>query len=90
MSKSSGGIDLDAILDQALEDFEADELTTKASKVEDSHAEGSVQERERERLMQEQHLASLMAGMTDERFGSTLQSTLKSLSQTSEGNENGV
>eukprot|EP01038_Epipyxis_sp_PR26KG_P010701 gene10701-14368_t len=87
-------MDLDSILDQALDDFEEQELLDKVEKTsrpntssnnskqfQNSNAKGSSYE---EQIKMQQLLSSIQ----DPSYGPVLQNTLKSLSNTSEGAEN--
>jgi len=81
--------DLDAILDQALDDFEEQELSDKAGQLAAAHdtkKEDEVDPRE-EAERNAEHMHNLLREMEDPRYGSVLQNTLKSLSQTKEGSE---
>ena len=84
--------DLDAILNQALDDFEEQELAEKLVQVEqDAARERAVAEqeqRENERRANRDEMESLMNSLQDPTYGPTLQATLKNLSDTSGGNEN--
>eukprot|EP01032_Pedospumella_encystans_P020702 gene20702-23512_t len=79
-------VDLDDLLDQALDDFAEQELNDKLEKAEREGKEAEEQlhiqsERERNRA----HMDQLMGSLDDPKYGKTLQSTLQSLSATSEG-----
>jgi len=79
-------VDLDDLLDQALDDFAEQELNDKLEKAEREGKEAEEQlhiqsERERNRA----HMDHLMGSLDDPKYGKTLQSTLQSLSSTSEG-----
>jgi peroxin-19 len=80
-------VDLDLILDQALDDFEEQELEENTEKA--LQGDKNEEEDEEAKKMEEaERMRQLMEGMNDPRFGDTLQSTLRSLSKTNEGNQN--
>jgi hypothetical protein len=75
-------MDLDTILDQALDEFEEQEMTEKISKAESS-VDKNASKTENENFKMDQ----LMASMHDLSYGKSLQSTLKVLSTNAEGNQ---
>ena len=92
----SGGVDLDAILDQALDEFEAVENEKKAQQLmksggnidEGDHVDAIAQKSPHKiRLEQARSMEEVMKGLEDPKFGQTLHDTLKSLSTTAEGSE---
>lgn len=84
--------DLDAILDQALDEFEEQELRDKLASVQQANDDVEDAERkqqaEREAALERQRMEELMATMQDPSYGDVLQNTLKSLSGTQEGVRN--
>ena len=85
---------LDSLLDDALDEFEAMEMQRKVEEqsakanAAKKKAEMTEQKRkEQERLVRAEELQRLLRGVEDPSFGPTVQSTLKSLSTTAEGNE---
>mmetsp|Transcript_12481 Transcript_12481/g.17126 ORF Transcript_12481/g.17126 Transcript_12481/m.17126 type:complete len:314 (+) Transcript_12481:2-943(+) len=83
-------MDLDSILDQALDDFEEQELqekTAAASSSTSHQRDGEIDanDLEAERIQGQAQLASFLQSLQDPSYGKTLQNTLKSLSSTSEG-----
>jgi len=78
-------MDLDDILNQALDDFEEQEIKDKVSQQGEVNKEdhGEEDERGKSRAQMEE----MMAGLADPKYGKSLQTTLKSLSGTSEGVE---
>ena len=86
---------LDAILDQALDDFEEMELADKADKLakekegresnESNTNNDHVTESEEEKVKAMEHMQNLISELNNPNYGETLQTTLKSLSQTKEG-----
>ena len=79
-------MDLDAILDQALDDFEDQEVDKQAREVAEA-SKGLDAEKAIEEVRRKNELMKMMASMQDPNYGETLQSTLKQLSGTSEGVE---
>ena len=85
--------DLDDILDQALDDFDEQEIKTKVNNVsnnldetdEAKNDEFSTEQQQRDEL---EYMRKLLSEMENPTYGETLQNTLKSLSTTQEGNEN--
>lgn len=84
--------DLDDILNQAINDFDEQELSEQVARAEKEGTTtdefGNEQEILNERERSRAHMEELMAGLSDPIYGKSLQSTLKSLSSTSEGVEN--
>lgn len=84
--------DLDAILNQALDDFEEEQLAEKLAKVEEEAAAEQAQAEqdraEAERRANRDQMNDLMNSLQDPSYGPTLQATLKNLSDTSGGIEN--
>jgi peroxin-19 len=84
--------DLDAILDSALDDFEEqalqEKLLAETKAHQDAESEHQLQMEELEKLEAQKQMQDLLASLQDPKYGDTLQSTLKSLSQTSQGIEN--
>lgn len=85
-------MDLDAILDQALDDFEELKL---AEKVREEESQGTDPDDEERRLLMEQaknegaqRMEDLLSSLQNPEYGDSLRSTLKSLSGTSEGIQN--
>lgn len=78
---------LDAILDDALDDFEEQEMQDKITQMGDKNDEMAA-DAEAERIHDMEKMQDMMAQLNDPQFGHVLQSTLKSLSTTSEGIEN--
>jgi hypothetical protein len=79
--------DLDSILDDALDDFERQEMEEKARYITsslDSSASNHMNS-EMERKEEIEKMKGLLEQMNDPSFGPTLQTTLQSLSSTSEG-----
>ncbi len=81
---------LDSILEQALDDFEEQDLAEKVLRTErkDESNEDLAREQERERLINKVKMETMMGTLQDPTYGPTLQNTLKSLSTTTEGVEN--
>ncbi len=81
--------ELDSILDQALDDFEEQDLAEKVLKAEqkDDTSEQMQQELEKEKLANRVKMESMMSTLQDPTYGPTLQNTLRSLSTTTEGVE---
>lgn len=77
---------MDTLLDQSLDDFDEESLSVRAAAVEKPDDDG-IRNKEDERLLQEARMEQLLAGMNDPTFGPTLQTTLRSLSKTTEGNQ---
>jgi hypothetical protein len=85
---ADGGTDLDALLDQALDDFEDQELKNKAADLQADHDEEEANKKARDReALNVEKLQELLANMEDKRFGHTLSTTMKDLSGTSQGND---
>ena len=80
--------ELDAILDQALDEFEEMELNEKADQLakekEGKEKVGEV-DTEEDKKKSLENMQNLLSEMEDPRYGETLQNTLRSLSQTKEG-----
>mmetsp|Transcript_5603 Transcript_5603/g.5795 ORF Transcript_5603/g.5795 Transcript_5603/m.5795 type:complete len:320 (-) Transcript_5603:18-977(-) len=92
-SKKAAVTDLDSILDQALDDFDEQELNTKVQNVaknrdEDQPDDGTSLSSEEQRIAELENMRKLLSELDNPSFGPTLQNTLKSLSTTSEGNAN--
>jgi hypothetical protein len=85
MSRSTN--DLDRLLDDALDDFERQEMEEKTQYITSSLDSSSSHQMnsEIERKEEIEKMRGLLDQMNDPRFGSTLQTTLQSLSSTSEG-----
>jgi hypothetical protein len=81
--------ELDSILDQALDDFEEQDLAERVSKAEqnDESKEKAEREAEKERLMNREKMETMMSTLQNPEYGPTLQTTLRSLSTTTEGVE---
>jgi hypothetical protein len=81
--------ELDSILDQALDDFEEQDLADRVLKAEqdDESDEEAEREAERERLMNREKMETMMSTLQNPEYGPTLQNTLRSLSTTTEGVE---
>lgn len=84
--------DLDAILDQALDDFEEQNLAERLAK---ETTDGKEDEKrhhaemlEREKLDNQQKMEGLLSSLQDPAYGEVLQNTLRSLSTTQEGVQN--
>ena len=90
MSKKKA-VDLDSILDSALDEFEEQQLEEKAAATEKSGNaktnEGKKQESLKEKQERAAELQRLMKGVEDPEFGPTVQKTLQQLSNVDEGNE---
>jgi peroxin-19 len=89
----SKGDDLDLMLDDALDEFEAMEMQRKVDEQQakenasKKRVEMSEQKRlEAERAARAEELQRMLNGVEDPSFGPTVQSTLKALSTTEEGN----
>lgn len=86
--------DLDAILNQALDDFEEQSMADQVSKQSGSKFSNSSYDedvslvQQQEKIKSRQEMEEMMSGLYDPDNGFTLQSTLKSLSTTKEGIEN--
>jgi hypothetical protein len=84
--------DLDDILNQALDDFDDQEIKEQLARAEREGKEEDPLADERKALDAKQanvaHMEQLMSSLADPTYGKSLQSTLKSLSSTSEGVEN--
>ena len=86
--KSEVPNELDAILDQALDDFEEQELKDKAAVLQHGEDEAEEERRRQDRETEnEAKLKSLLVNMEDPKFGQTLGNTMKDLSGTTGGNE---
>jgi hypothetical protein len=87
----AGVVDLDSILDLALDDFADQELVDQMNSLhpkapnEEIAIEGS--NADLDKLRSKEQMNALLVGMQDSQYGQTLQSTLKLLSNTSEGSE---
>lgn len=83
--------ELDAILDQALDDFGEQELDDRLAQAEREGQQedplADQQQAQSERDRNRAHMEQLMGSLSDPQNGKTLQTTLKSLSSTSEGVE---
>ncbi len=81
--------ELDSILDQALDDFEEQDLAEKIALAEqkDDGKEELEQEQERQKIANRQKMTTMMSTLQDPEYGPTLQNTLRSLSNTTEGVE---
>lgn len=92
MGPKKQAVDLDSILDDALDEFEEQQLTEKAAEAQKNETKGSGQAGKTmtaaERAVKAAELEELMKGVEDPRFGSTVQKTLQDLSNTEEGNAN--
>jgi len=90
MSKKKA-VDLDSILDSALDEFEEQQLQEKAASTGKSGnaktKEGKKQESLKEKQERAAELQRLMKGVEDPEFGPTVQKTLQQLSNVDEGNE---
>lgn len=89
--KKTAMADLDSILDQALDEFEEQELASKLASVQKTD-EDDVASKEAARLKAEieamkekEKMEALLTSLQDPSYGGVLQSTLKSLSGTTEG-----
>lgn len=85
--------ELDFILDQALDDFEEQEIKTKASAVvasgsPDDEAPDAANLADEEKAAELENMRKLLSQLDDPSFGSTLKKTLQSLNSTSEGVQN--
>lgn len=85
-------VDLDDILNQALDDFDEQELADQLAAAEkEAQQEDPLKqeiEAQNERDRNRAHMEQLMSSLDDPTYGKSLQSTLKSLSSTSGGVEN--
>lgn len=93
VKKSKKVNELDAMLDDALDEFEALELRAKVEEQEAKRTSEKMKKerteakrKEDERIARAEELQRLLKGVEDPTFGPTVQSTLKSLSTTAEGN----
>ena len=79
-------MDLDAILDKALDDFDEQEFKKRAAELKEDGLDNqaSVEADEEDRRRQKE-LQEMMESMQDPSYGPVLQDTLKQLSGTSEG-----
>lgn len=79
--------DLDDILNQALDDFDEQELNEQLAQAEREGKQEDPMAREmevqREKDRNRAHMEQLMSSLSDPKYGKSLQSTLKSLSSTS-------
>jgi hypothetical protein len=82
---SSRRTDLDSLLDDALDDFEKQEMEDKAREMTSSIDQSSHVMSQDQRRAETERMKGLLDQMNDPRFGATLQTTLQSLSSTSEG-----
>lgn len=84
--------ELEAILDQALDDFEEQSMAERVEKetaaAMDREKQNQLAMAEMDKLENKKKMEELMATLQDPQYGDVLQSTLKSLSQTSEGVQN--
>lgn len=84
-------IDLDSILDQALDDFEDQDMTEKVNRTTASSMASSMEntsyERQRHQAQEQEKIQNLLSSVQDPSSGPILQNTLKMLSNTKEGNE---
>lgn len=85
--------ELDFILDQALDDFEEQEIKSKASAVvasgsPDDEAPDTALLAEQEKAAELENMRKLLSQLDDPSFGSTLKKTLQSLNSTSDGVQN--
>jgi len=88
MAQADTGTDLDALLDQALDDFEDQELQDKAARLQADNNEEEAQKKQMDReAANVEKLQDLLTNMEDKKFGKTLSTTMKDLSGTSQGNE---
>jgi hypothetical protein len=85
---------LDLILDQALDDFEEQSLAEKVSKqstISKAEEDASLAENEKmllqAKIEEQRKMEGLLDSLQDPTYGATLQTTLKSLSSTTEGVE---
>ena len=92
-SKPKKGGDLDGMLDAALNEFEEMEMTRKVQEEQaasqhkkDQKEKSAAKAREDDRRARADELQRLLNGVEDPSFGPTVQSTLKALSTTQEGN----
>lgn len=89
LTKTDPNAHLDDILNDALDDFEEQETKDKiaemASSSEIQDATMTQADKDKEKIIEMQKMEKLMNNMNDPRFGSTLTSTLASLSGTTEG-----
>jgi peroxin-19 len=91
MSTKKQAVDLDSILDDALDEFEVQQLNEKAAATqnnEKSVAKASKKISAAERQKNAEELQKLLKGVEDPEFGGTVAKTLQDLSNTAEGNEN--
>lgn len=84
-------VDLDAILNQALDDFEEQAMSEKLAKLEEEAAQELAEEEaakeKEEKLNNRIKMEKLMQSMQDPSYGPTLQHTLQNLSTTKGGDE---
>jgi peroxin-19 len=83
MSKKKPAVDLDSILDDALDEFEEQQLVEKAAAADKSKKDGAASKKEQsaaERSKRAAELQALMRGVEDPEFGKTVQKTLTDLS----------
>lgn len=87
------GMELDDMLDAALDEFEEMEMQKKMQEeqaadqaAKDRKERSEAKQREEEREARAAEMQRLLAGVEDPSFGPTVQSTLKALSSTAEGN----
>ena len=81
-------MDLDSILDEALDEFEEQELSEKAAAAQrDRDDSTTYQDPEQVRRQQVEQMRKLLAEMDNPQYGEVLQNTLRDLSSTTEGNE---
>jgi peroxin-19 len=82
-------VDLDSILDDALDEFEDQQLAEKAAAAQKNEKESKVSKKEMsaaDRAAKAEELQKMMLGVEDPEFGSTVAKTLQDLSNTEEGN----
>jgi hypothetical protein len=81
--------ELDAILNQALDDFEEQSLVAKAAKeataAKEKEAKFQAELAEKEKYEAQLQMEAFLNSLQDPSYGDTLQTTLKSLSSTNEG-----
>eukprot|EP00605_Chrysophyceae_sp_TOSAG23-4_P000175 GSChrysophyteH1.ASY1.ANO1.209.1 assembled CDS len=91
MGPKKGAVDLDSILDDALDEFEDQQLAEKAAaaqqKNEKTGASSKKETSAAERAAKARELQEMMRGVEAPEFGSTVAKTLQDLSNTEEGNQ---
>lgn len=83
-------MDLDKILDEALDDFEQQELSNKAGNLISGHNDGDLlneNHEEDDKLAKMMQMRKMMEDMENPSTGHALRSTLMNLSQVKEGND---